>query len=121
MTKTEINVDHIVAYILRAGVVVSAFIVAIGGAWYLTQHGAQLASYARFASEPSDLLSPRETLREAEHFDSQAIIMAGLLVLIATPILRVAFLVFGFALEKDWTFVGVAALVLLVLLFSIGH
>ena len=47
--------------------------------------------------------------------------MAGLLVLIATPILRVAFLVFGFALEKDWTFVGVAALVLSVLLFSIGH
>jgi uncharacterized membrane protein len=121
VTKTEINVDDIVSSILRTGVIVSALIVAAGGIWYLAQHGAQLPAYARFASEPSDLLSPRETLREAEHFDSQAIIMAGLLVLIATPILRVAFLVFGFALEKDWTFVGVAALVLSVLLFSIGH
>jgi uncharacterized membrane protein len=110
-----------VANILRAGVLLSAFVVTIGGVWYLAQHGSDLASYARFASQPSDLLSPRATLREAEHFDSLAIIMVGLLILVATPILRVAFLVFGFALEKDWTFVGVAALVLFVLLFSLGH
>jgi uncharacterized membrane protein len=60
-------------------------------------------------------------LREAEHFDSKAIIMAGLLVLVATPILRVAFTVFAFALEHDWTYVAMAGVVLTVLLYSIGH
>jgi len=44
--------------------------------------------------------------------------VAGLLVLIATPVLRVALSVVGFALQRDWVYVGLTVLVLLVLLGS---
>jgi uncharacterized membrane protein len=43
----------------------------------------------------------------------------GLLLLIATPVARVAFSVFAFAMEKDFLYVGISALVLCVLLVSI--
>lgn len=99
----------------------AALVVLVGGIWYLAQNGAKHPRYARFLSEPSDLLSPRATLREAEQFDSAAVIMCGLLILIATPVLRVAFTVFAFARERDWVYMGTALFVLAVLLFSIGH
>jgi uncharacterized membrane protein len=47
-----------------------------------------------------------------------AVIMAGLLVLLATPVLRVAVSVVAFALEGDLRYVTITFLVLLVLLAS---
>jgi len=54
----------------------------------------------------------------ASHFSAEGIMVAGLLVLIATPVLRVALSVVGFALQRDWVYVGLTVLVLLVLLGS---
>ncbi|HEY5079820.1 MAG TPA: DUF1634 domain-containing protein, partial [Opitutaceae bacterium] len=57
------------------------------------------------------------------HADGQAIIVAGLLVLIATPVLRVAVSVVAFWRERDRAFVAIATLVLLLLAlsFSLGR
>jgi uncharacterized membrane protein len=116
-----VAMDIAISWLLRIGVGLSALIVLGGGIWYLVQHGAKMPQYASFLSEPSDLRSPQSTLREAEHFDSAAVIMVGLLVLIATPIFRVAFTVVAFAAEKDWMYVAFAGIVLAVLLYSVGH
>ena len=51
--------------------------------------------------------------------DPQAIIQFGILLLIATPVARVAFLVGAFALERDRLYVAVSGLVLVILLYSI--
>jgi uncharacterized membrane protein len=115
------NMETAISWLLRIGVLLSALIVSAGGVWYLFQHGAKRPEYASFVSEPSDLRSPQSTLKEAEHFDSPAVIMAGLLVLIATPIFRVAFTAVAFAAEKDWMYVAFAGIVLVLLLYSIGH
>jgi uncharacterized membrane protein len=50
-------------------------------------------------------------------------IQLGLLLLIATPVARVAFSVVAFVLERDRMYVGITLLVLAVLLFSLlgGH
>jgi uncharacterized membrane protein len=48
----------------------------------------------------------------------QAVATLGLLLLIATPILRVAVSLLGFALQRDRTYTLVSAVVLLVLLIS---
>ena len=50
---------------------------------------------------------------------AQSVIQLGLLVLIATPIARVAFALLAFARQRDATYVAVSALVLAVLLFSL--
>jgi uncharacterized membrane protein len=43
----------------------------------------------------------------------------GLLLLIATPVARVAFSIFGFAAEKDWMYVVFTIIVLAILLYSL--
>ena len=52
---------------------------------------------------------------------SAGIIGLGLLVLIATPVARVAFAAAGFARERDWLYTAISALVLLILVFSLLH
>ena len=46
-------------------------------------------------------------------------IQLGLLLLIATPVARVAFSIFGFAAERDWLYAGFTCLVLAILIFSL--
>jgi uncharacterized membrane protein len=55
-------------------------------------------------------------------FDGHAIITLGLIVLIATPVLRVAVSIVAFAIERDWTFVVITTLVLALLgvSFAVG-
>jgi len=48
----------------------------------------------------------------------QAVVALGLLLLIATPIFRVAVSIAGFAIERDWSFVLITSVVLAVLLVS---
>ena len=60
---------------------------------------------------------------EALAFHGRGLIQLGLLVLIATPVARVAFSFFAFLHERDWTYVFVTVLVLGLLLYSLfgGH
>lgn len=48
----------------------------------------------------------------------QAILVTGLLLLIATPIARVAVSVVTFAIEKDWTYAVITAIVLALITLS---
>ena len=50
---------------------------------------------------------------------ARSIIQAGILLLIATPIARVAFSLAGFGLERDGKYVVITAIVLAVLLYSL--
>jgi uncharacterized membrane protein len=43
-----------------------------------------------------------------------------LLLLILTPVARVAFSVAAFALERDWTYVAITLIVLAVLIYSLA-
>ena len=51
----------------------------------------------------------------------QSVIALGLLLLIATPVIRVAVSIIAFLAEHDWRFVVITLLVLLILLFSIFY
>ncbi len=121
---TDERVEQIVGNLLRAGVVVSALVVAIGGAVYLYHEGRLPArEHHVFKGEPRELRGPLNIVAAAARGDSDALIACGLLLLIATPVLRVVFSVVAFALERDWTYVVVTLLVLGVLLYSLfsGH
>jgi uncharacterized membrane protein len=53
--------------------------------------------------------------------DPATIIQLGILLLIATPVARVAFALVAFAIERDRLYVAVSLIVLAVLLFSFFH
>ncbi len=48
-------------------------------------------------------------------FDPVTLLFAGLVLLMLTPILRVATAIVGFAVEHDWRFVAVSTIVLMLL------
>jgi len=116
---TDQKVEIIIANLLRAGVTLAAAMVLVGGVGFLVRHGFEPANYRVFAGEPSDLRNWKGIVRVALAFRGRGIIQLGLLMLIATPVARVAFSVFAFAAERDWLYVGFATFVLIVLLYSL--
>ncbi len=90
---------------------------------FLVRHGRAMPQYARFVGEPLQLRSVSGIIRGTALFQGHNIIQLGLLLLIATPIARVAFSVVAFALERDRLYVFITLMVLAVLLFSLagGH
>ena len=111
--------DAQLARVLRAGVMLSAAIVAIGAVIFLVRHGAERPLYSVFRGEPADLRTIRGIVADARHWSGRAWIQLGLLVLIGTPIARVVFSVFGFIRERDWLYVAVTSVVLALLLFAL--
>lgn len=116
---TDQEVDEIIGALLRYGVMLSAAVVAVGGAWYLIQYGLSTPGYHVFRGEPEYLRHLRGILSGIPGFHCRRMMQLGLLLLIATPVARVAFSVVAFALQKDRAYVAITLIVLAVLLFSL--
>jgi uncharacterized membrane protein len=113
------KIEVIVAGLLRAGVMLSAFVVFIGACIYLARHGTGHADYRIFRGEPSDLRNLGGILHRAYHGNARGIIQLGLVLLIATPVARVAFSIWGFAEEHDRMYTIFTGVVLVILLYSL--
>ena len=120
LTKwTDQKVEGVIGNLLRTGVILSATVVLIGAAIYLLRHGGSPADYRVFQGEPNDLRSLPGIIQRSIHLSGRGIIQLGLLLLIATPVARVAFAIYGFAAEGDRLYVAFSSLVLAVLLYSL--
>ena len=116
---TDQDVEAIIGIVLRTGVMLAAGVVLIGGILYLVGHGGSAADYRVFHGEPSDLRQVAGIVTAAIARQGRGIIQLGLLILIATPVVRVAFSVVGFAAEGDRMYAGFTLLVLIILLYSL--
>lgn len=116
---TDERIAHAIGSVLRYGVMTAAGITTLGAALFLWHHGGAETGYRVFHREPIELRTVRGTVAAAITGEGRAIIQIGLLLLIATPVARVAFALIGFARERDWRFVGITALVLGLLCFSL--
>jgi uncharacterized membrane protein len=117
---TDSRLDEIIGNLLRAGVIIASLIVLAGGGEYLTRHGKELPDYRIFHGEPSDLRTIPGILESASSFRGRSLIQFGIFVLIMTPVLRVAFTIACFGLQKDRIYVGVTLIVFALLLFSLA-
>ena len=121
---SDARIEEVVGNLLWVGVIVSSLIVLVGGGLYLARHATELPNYHIFYGEPSELRSVLGIMKFASSYSGRGIIQFGLLLLIATPVMRVAFAVVSFVAQKDKVYVGVTLIVLAVLLFSLaggGH
>jgi uncharacterized membrane protein len=112
------RIEVIVGNLLRTGVLVSAAVVLAGACIYLYRHAHDPADYRVFRGEPSEYRTISGVIQSVISGRGQGIIQLGLLLLIATPIARVAFSVVGFAIERDRLYVAFTLLVLAILLYS---
>lgn len=113
------QVETFIGQVLRFGVVLSSLVTAVGLALYLSHHGSATPDYRVFNAATGKLFHLGKLFPNAIHGNAIAIIQIGVLLLIATPVARVAFLVGAFALERDRLYVGVSGAVLAILLYSI--
>jgi uncharacterized membrane protein len=108
----------ILGTLLRWGVSISATVVAAGGCVYLFRHAHEPADYRIFRGEPSEFRTIPGIIQSVINGRGRGLIQLGLLLLIATPIVRVFLSIVGFAIERDRMYVVFTVIVLLVLLYS---
>jgi uncharacterized membrane protein len=113
-------VQQAIGGVLRLGVIIAAVVTAIGGTLLLVQHGGDPVAHRTFQGEPAALESIAEIVRGALAFNGSAIAQLGLLLLIATPVARVALTLVAFALQRDRTYVVITTIVLALLVFALA-
>lgn len=115
----DLRLEIIIGALLRTGVLLAGAIVLCGAVLFLLHHGHEFPNYRAFHGEPESLKRPIEIFHGVAAMRARAIIQLGLLVLIATPVARVAFAAVGFAIERDKMYVVITLIVLGILLYSL--
>jgi uncharacterized membrane protein len=113
------RIDEVIGRLLQTGVLAAAAVVILGAVMLLTQRGGTTASYSSFHGAPDALRSLRGIARSAAALDSAGIIQLGLVLLIATPVARVALTLVAFAMRRDRIYTILTGLVLALLLFGL--
>ena len=116
---TDDQVELFVGNLLRYGVMAAALVAFVGGVIFLLHHGNATADYRRFDGEPAGLRSITGVVSGAVRLEGRSVIQLGLLLLIATPVARVAFSLLAFVRQRDRTYVVITAIVLALLLYSL--
>ena len=115
------RIEDAISGVLRTGVSTSLVLISAGTLITFVRGG-----YGGRGPEVARLIGPGGSFpRTASwffggllHLDGQAVIVAGLLLLVVTPVTRVAVSLVAFATERDRTYVSITALILLLLLLS---
>jgi len=112
------DIQVIIGWILRGGVTVSILLVFIGGILFTYRHGQSIPDYKTFKGVPDFIGNFSGIFDGIITFKGQAIIQLGIILLIATPVIRVAFSAVGFLMEKDYLYTAITLIVLLIILAS---
>jgi len=118
------DIEQIIGNLLRAGVIASALVIAVGGAIYLCRHAHEpVKDRSEFVPEGPEFSRPVEIVKAAFRWSGRGLIQFGLLLLIATPVARVVFSAYAFARQGDRTYLAITLFVLTVLVYSLfsGH
>ena len=118
----ERDVELYIGKLLRYGVILSCIITIFGGVIYIYQHHGLPADYSPipdgqpFPGVDHYLRELTTIIPRMLDFDGAAIVQFGVCVLIATPVIRVAFSAMAFLIEKDYMYVFITLLVLGIIL-----
>jgi uncharacterized membrane protein len=117
--RADERIEQIIGRLLQIGVLLAAVVVLVGGAMLLAQYGGNAASFAKFRGEDPVLKSIGSILHGVATGNSRAIVQLGLVLLIATPVARVALTLGAFLLQRDRLYVVVTTIVLALLLYGL--
>ena len=112
-TTADAMMTTIIARILQGGVIVSSIVIFIGLLLLLAKPGELTTDTLQ--TFPHTIAQVWVGLQALQ---PQAVITLGLLLLISTPVIRVAVSILAFALEHDWLYVVITLLVLVILIAS---
>jgi uncharacterized membrane protein len=116
------QVELLISRLLRVGVLLSLTVVTIGAVITFMHHREYVSSRDALEQVTSkDAAFPHsasQVLHGLASFEGRSVIMLGLLLLIATPVMRVAVSIFAFMYEHDTRYVVITTIVLVFLLLG---
>jgi uncharacterized membrane protein len=113
------RIEQVIGRLLQLGVLTAALVVAIGGILLLAQYGHLPASFQQFTGEDPTMKSIGGIVHTVLRGDSRAIVQLGLVLLIVTPIARVALTLGAFIVQRDRLYIFTTGVVLALLLYGL--
>lgn len=114
------DIQQLVGNTLRWGVTIACITAFVGGILYLLHHGADpMPDYTRFSydtAHPAAYTTLGGILGGLRAGTAVGWIQTGVLILILTPILRVALSLIDFVQDRDWLYALITAVVLAVII-----
>lgn len=116
----EKDFQHIIGNLLRYGVWISLSVAFIGGIVYLMHHSGDIENYAVFQEKDSNIFEVIASIYQGViHGSGESIIFFGIILLFLTPVFRVLLSLFSFLIEKDYLYVVITLIVILIILVSV--
>ena len=116
---TDYQIDQVIGRVLQVGVLAAAIVTVIAGVLYLRQHGGEATHYETFRGVPATLSSLSGILHGVVTGQRAAMVQMGLVLLILTPIARVALTLGAFVVQKDRLYVLLTTIVFAVLVYGL--
>ena len=121
MKKIIINqrdMELFIGKMLRVGVFTACGVAILGGILYVFQNTGEKVDFQTFSADMA-VHSFLSLWNGVMAMNAVSIIQLGLVILLCTPVLRVAFSTVVFLLEKDFLYVGISMIVLFIILFNL--
>jgi uncharacterized membrane protein len=118
-----VEFEDVIGWTLRIGVIISAILIIFGFALILIHNGAGPYTLNQLVNPQSNVNT--KTIKFStiysgiESFNGVDLILLGLIILIATPVLRVFIGILQFAREKDYLYTIITIIVFFNLMFAI--
>ncbi|WDF61569.1 DUF1634 domain-containing protein [Flavobacterium sp. KACC 22758] len=117
----EKDFQTIIGNLLRYGVWISLSVAFIGGIVYLMHHGSEIEDYSVFKENDRNIFEVISTVvNGAIDGRGEYLIFFGIILLFLTPVFRVLLSLFSFMLEKDYLYVVITLIVILIIITSIS-
>jgi len=119
----KFSIEKAISYSLIIGVIISSGLIVLGLAFIFAQGGAGSYGFAQISSFTSTVNSKTfgvsEVFSGLRTFNGISYIYFGIMVLIITPIMRVALLIFQFFYERNKLYFTISVIVLFNILFAL--
>lgn len=113
---TDLDINRSVGNLLRIGVLLSLSVSLIGFAKLFYEGFTMPQNYADLELTQDEVF--RHFWKSLLHFEGMGIIQLGILLLIFTPVVRVIFALVGYLKERDYLYVAISGIVLIIIIFS---
>jgi len=113
------QVEQVIGRLLQLGVLLATIVVVAGMLALFATHSGPAADHRVFVGVAPELTSLGAILHGAFAGHPEAITQLGLVLLIATPIARVALTLVAFVVQRDRLYIGLTSVVLVLLLWGL--
>jgi uncharacterized membrane protein len=120
LRESRLRMEKLMGTTLLVGVLASTFLVLLGGIVYVSRNSTAVANYRVFQGDHSDLRTLHGLWEQLKLFSGKGIIQFGLLCLVGLQVLRVMLTGLLFFRNRDWVFVMITTIVLILLAYGLG-